>query len=249
MREYPDLILRAESLPAAVRTQASQTPEELTAKLAAADAGEIPAPFLDPSLTTGNIGTLWGYRFRVIQRIGTSEARVGISRTPTEQELGRAARTPDTSPPEIEVLLRGFDLSAVTDGQEVKTRGCFMVSRVETLKTVLGSPRTVPVLEPYDSTIAQMIFERSVNQELWFARHPEEAAQRDRKAAEMMARMERRRHAAGLRYPALLSNARSLIAAKLYEPAETMLRRIVTEAPGSEVAEQAKKELDSLPPH
>jgi hypothetical protein len=248
MREYPDLILRAESLPADVRRQASPTAQELRAKLAAAEAGEIPPPFLGSSLTTGEIGTLWGYRFRVIQRLGPSEATVGISRISTDQELGRATPTHGKPRPEVEVLLRGFDLSGVADGQDVQTRRCFIVRKPEAFKTA-GAPRTMPVIEPYDSTIAEMLFERFVSQELWNATHPEEAAKRQGKAAEMMARMARRQRAASLRYPALLANARSLIAAKLYDPAEKMLRRIVTEAPGTDAAEQAKKEIDSLPPH
>jgi hypothetical protein len=248
LREYPDLILRAESLPADVRRQASPTAQELRAKLAAAEAGEIPPPFLDSSLTTGEIGTLWGYRFRVIQRLGTSEARVGVYPMSIDQEREGTTRPHGKSLPEVEVRLRGFDLSGVADGQDVQTRRCFIGRKPEAFKTA-GAPRTMPIIEPYDSTIAEMLFERFVNQELWNTTHPEEAAKRQGKAAEMMARMARRQRAASLRYPALLSNARSLIAAKLYDPAEKMLRRIVTEAPGTDVAEQAKKEIDSLPPH
>jgi hypothetical protein len=251
---YPDLIHRVESLPAQTRGQALQTAQELNAKLVAVEAGHIiPAPSLDPSLTVGAIGTLWGYRFRVIQRLGNSAARVRILQTPTDEELERGIRAQKGPLPEIEVLLRGFDFSKVADGQtgadgqEVQTRGCFIVRKSETRTTVFGLPQSTIVIEPYDSTLAEMIFEQHAARERWNAIHPESPAERDRKAARTMANVMSRRHANALKYPALLSNARYLISAKLYDPAEKMLRQIVTDVPGSDAAEQAQKELDALP--
>jgi hypothetical protein len=47
----------------------------------------------------------------------------------------------------------------------------------------------------------------------------------------------------------LLKNARSLIDAKLYAAAEKTLRRIITEAPGTDVAKDAQNDLDALPAH
>jgi hypothetical protein len=251
---YPDLIHRVESLPAETRGQALQTAHELNAKLVAVEAGHIiPAPSLDRSLSEGAIGTLWGYRFRVIQRLGNSEARVRILQTPTDEELERGIRAQKGPVPEIEVLLRGFDFSkradgqTGTDGQEVQTRGCFIVRKPDTRATVLGLPQSSIVIEPYDSTLAEMIFEQHASRERWNAIHPESPAERDRQAARTMARVMSRRHANALKYPALLSNARYLISAKLYDPAEKMLRQIVTDVPGSDAAEQAQKELDALP--
>jgi hypothetical protein len=50
-------------------------------------------------------------------------------------------------------------------------------------------------------------------------------------------------------YRATLSNARSLIRAGLYGPAETYLRRIMDGAPGTPLAAMAQAELDRLPTH
>jgi hypothetical protein len=248
VKEYPDLIRRVESFPTDVRRQALQTPQELKAKLRAAEAGDIiPAPFLDSSFTEGSIGTLWGYSFRVIEQLGNSEARIGILSAPTDQELERGIRTNNNPVPEVEVFLRGFDLAAMKAGQRVKTRGCFIVRKPDATRAP-GSPRVL-VIEPYASTIAEMLFEKSVNLELWNAAHPETEAERDRKAAKIMVRMMRQRRANALKNPAILSNARNLIAAKLYDPAEKMLRQIVAEVPGSDAAERAQKQLDALPRH
>jgi hypothetical protein len=251
---YPDLIHRIELLPAETRGRALQTAQELNAKLVAVEAGDIiPAPYLDPSLSVGSIGTLWGYRFTVIHRLGNSEARVRIFQTPTDEELDRGVRTHDGPLPEIEVLLRGFDVSrtvygqTVADGQEIKTRKCFRVREPDLRPSLFGPPQSVTVIEPYDSSMAERLFGQYASVERWNAMHPESPAERDRKAARTMARVMSRRRANALKYPALLSNARYLISANQYDAAEKMLRQIVTGVPGSDVAEQAQKELDALP--
>lgn len=209
----------------------------------------FPMPFLDSPLTVGDLGTLRGYRFRVIKRLGKSEARVGILAPPARDDAGHAKREPLI---EVEALLRGFDLSKIADGQEVKAQSCFIVSKTDTDPTASGAPRTVPVIEPFDSIYAEMIFERAVALERYEARlaiEDPDGSKRARRAAKLMERVALARRAANLRPAALLSNARSLIAARLYPAAEKMLRRIITEAPGSDAAIQAQKELDALPPH
>jgi len=50
-------------------------------------------------------------------------------------------------------------------------------------------------------------------------------------------------------YASRLANARNLKKAKLYAKAEQILRKIVKDAWGTEAADEAQKELDSLPAH
>jgi hypothetical protein len=214
-------------------------------------ASTIPKPFLDSPLAFGDIGTLRGYRFRVFKRLGNSEARVGIfePRSPSQSDYAIRVGEPLH---EVEVSLRGFDLSKIADGQEVKTQSFFIVSKTETNQTVTGAPRTLPVIEPFDSTYAEMFFERAVAMERYEARlavEDPDGSKRARRAAKIMEQAVLMRRAANLRPAALLSNARHLIAAKLYPAAEKMLRRIIKDAPGSDAAIQAQKELDALPSH
>jgi hypothetical protein len=54
---------------------------------------------------------------------------------------------------------------------------------------------------------------------------------------------------APVNYESLLKNAHKLIDAKIYAGAEKTLRRIIDEAPGTESAKEAQKELDALPAH
>jgi hypothetical protein len=131
----------------------------------------------------------------------------------------------------------------------VDARGCFIVSKTATYTTAAGASRLLHVIEPFDTVAAENIVRQAVKQELDPATEERKAAEGNRKAAEIMARMVRRRHANALKYPALLSNARNLIAAKLYDPAEKMLRQIVTEVPGTDAAEKAQQELDAIPRH
>jgi hypothetical protein len=211
----------------------------------------VPLPPLDSPLTVGDLGTLRGYRFRVIKRLGKSEARVGILAPPAPSEAGHPKR-PNEPLVEVEALLRGFDLSKVADGQEVKTQSCFIVNKPDTDRAAHARSHSLLVIEPFESIYAQMIFENAVGEEAAEARdraNDPDGTKGDRKAAQMLERMARRQHAAALRYPALLANARHLIAARHYPAAEKMLRRIVDETPASDVAIQAQKELDGLPAH
>jgi len=188
----------------------------------------------------GEIGALRGSRVRVIQRLDKSSARVSIYRTLTSSEAESVAFGGGAMP-EVEVILRGPDLSNVADGQECRLSGCFIVSKTGTYTTATRAARTLHVIEPFDSTAAETIFRKSIARERNTERRI--AAERDR--AEARAKAERD----AKRYAALLKNARSLIRAKLYDPAEKVLRRIIKEAPGTDAAADAQKELDNLPPH
>jgi TolA-binding protein len=48
---------------------------------------------------------------------------------------------------------------------------------------------------------------------------------------------------------ARLANARNLVKAGLYAAADKMLRKIIDDAPGTEIAAEAQKELDAMPAH
>ncbi len=53
--------------------------------------------------------------------------------------------------------------------------------------------------------------------------------------------------AAQKKYGPLLSNAKRLIKAGIVEAAETSLRRIIKEAPGTKIAAEAQQVLNSMP--
>jgi hypothetical protein len=53
--------------------------------------------------------------------------------------------------------------------------------------------------------------------------------------------------AARKKFAGTLSNARSLVKARVYPPARKILQRIIDEAPGTEIAAEAKQVLESVP--
>jgi hypothetical protein len=170
----------------------------------------VPLPFLDWPLTLGDVGTLGGYRFRLIKRLGKSEAKVGIPAPPAPGDAGPAKHR-NERPIEVEALLRGFDLSQVADGQPVKTRSCFLVNKTDSDRAAPAASRQLLVIEPFESIYAEMILDKTVGEEVAEARRRAEdpdGTKSDRSAAWLMERAARLRRAAALRYPALLANAR-----------------------------------------
>ena len=157
LKEYPAMIKRLESQP-----DSEEQSKKLQDKLAAAKAGNIPAPPLAVPLSVGDIGSLPESTFRVVQRMGDSEARVGLRRPPTEREERRTSRRTSRRRSEVVVLLRGFDLSKAADDEEIKTTECFSVLKPETYKTTLGGTRTVFVIKPYDCATAKALFRKSI---------------------------------------------------------------------------------------
>jgi hypothetical protein len=213
--------------------------------LAAAKIGDVPMPQLDFPLAVGNIGALRENSFRVLQRLSGTEARVEIQRLRTIEEFKDGQPYKQT----MDVFLTRFDFSNAADDQEVKSTGCFVVKGTRTYETAIGGSRTVFVLEPFDSSVAESIYRKAVREERGGAHRANERRSLAKKEQETTAKAERKRRADADRYPALLKNARSLISAKLYAPAEKMLRRIIDEAPGTDAAKEAQKELDALPAH
>jgi hypothetical protein len=275
LNTLPGIIKQLETGPLAGGKSTPSLIARMKIRIADAKAGSMPPPFLDFPLAIGGIGALRGHCFRMLQRLGNAEARVGIHRPLDSDELDRALRSHSRRLPEVDVFLTGFDVSAMADDQEYKTEDrCFIVTKTKTYSTSLGGPRTIFVIEPYETTAAEAIFRKAVKEELDGAREIEarKKADAERGEAEVRAASERReadksatkvrrreemdadrldkKHQADVRkYPALLKNARSLISHKLYAPAEKMLRRIIDEAPGTETAKEAQKELDALPAH
>jgi hypothetical protein len=157
LKEYPAMIKRLESQP-----DSEDEAKKLQSKLAAAKAGDIPAPPLAVPLSVGDIGSLPESNFRVVQRMGDSEARVGIHRPTTEREGRRTARRTSRRRSEVVVLLRGFDLSSAADDQEITTTDCFSVLKPESYQTTLGGTRTVFVIKPYDCSAAKALFRKAI---------------------------------------------------------------------------------------
>jgi hypothetical protein len=151
------------------------------------------------------------------------------------------------------VLLRNFDVSKLADNQEGEAKGCFAVTKTASHTTTPGATRTLFVIEPYDAAAAERIYRTAVREELDAIRQRDAGVDVAKKTGEkteaLLKSMSRARADRKKKYPAMLKNARKLIDAKLYPAADKMLRRIVNEAPATDSAVQAKKELDSLPPH
>jgi hypothetical protein len=229
---------------------AAEIEQKLEDEWAAAKMGECAGPGLRFPLVVGDIGTLLGSSFRVIQRLGNSEARVGIKPVLTEREL-KEVRVFGPYP-EIEVFLRGYDFSGIVEGQECGATGCFIVRKSDQYKPLSGTPRILPVIAPYDTSAALRIVRAAVKLEL--DREQRQSGERDadraqREAAEAKARAERRPQIQAKIDAYVLANARMQIKGKLYQMAEQSLRAIIARSPGTDAAVQAKKELDSLPPH
>jgi hypothetical protein len=215
-------------------------------------AGELPAPPLEFPLTVGAIGRLRGSTFKLLQRLGDKEARIGIHRSMDLDELRAYARDRFTTLPEVDVFLSNYDVSRMADEQEHKTTECFIVTKTKTYETAVGGTRTIFVIEPFDSSAAQAIFTKAMSEERAAERRidVERDLRREQRAKDAeRAKMERNRQAEMKRYPALLKNARALIKDRLYDAADKMLHRIIKEAPGTDAAKEAQKELDAMPHH
>jgi hypothetical protein len=213
-------------------TKAGRTAAEAAKqRLARARAGNDPPPTIDDELSIGAVGTLPGLRFKLRQRVGANEARIGI---------GRRSGS-------IDVILTGFDFSKMVDGQIRSTEACFLVTETRTDQSLAG-PRTVFVLAPFDATKAQVIYRHAVALELAEAKQIEaersrQLEQKRREKQEASPRGEAQKSAA------LLKTARKLVEAGLYTAAEQRLRKIIAEVPGTPTAAEAQQELDALPPH
>jgi hypothetical protein len=134
-------------------------------RFAAAQSGNVPPPLIEHPLAVGAVGALSGGTFKLVHRIGKSEGRVAIQKPPKGRDAARVARGKQKKLPEVVVLLRGFDLSRVEDGQECTARGCFTVTKPETYTTSYGKPRTLFVIEPFDSSVAEKLFREAVRRE------------------------------------------------------------------------------------
>lgn len=218
-------------------------------------AGVVPAPPLDFPLVAGAIGTLHGGTFKVLERLGDKEARVDIYRPPSPEEAQQYFQESVRDTPKldtVDVFLTNYDVAAMADDQSYRTSACFVVTKTKTYTTALGGTRTIFVIEPYDSSAAQSIFTKAVQEELETEKKiagAREKEAKERASAQQHAKTEHDRDMQKKRYPALLKNARALISAKLYAAAEKMLRRIIDEAPDTDAAKEARKELDALPAH
>jgi hypothetical protein len=177
-------------------------------------------PALAPPFKVGDVGPLPYTIINVLQVHGPKEFRAGVP-----QLIGA----------DVQVLFRGVSSAGMTDGTGHPISGAFEVVGTETLATVRGGSRTVFVLSPFDTEPAERLFNEAIAKE-----SPEKKAA----AAPVTAAT-----SPDARAKALLSNARSLAKAGLYAAAEKKFRQIIAESPGSSSAEQAQKELDSLPSH
>jgi hypothetical protein len=219
----------------------------LQARLDQAKAGgDMAAPPIGEA-KVGAVGTVRRFWLKVVQRVSPTEARVEILREATPGEL-HLVRKGFLERPTVEALLKNVNLTNKADGQVSTTDMCFAVTGTQTYTTVLGGSRTVLVLEPFETKGAEAIYKKALAQERASARSV--VAERERRAeAKRQAKKEASAKAEARKYPALLRNGQSLAKAGLYAAAEKKFRQIIAESPGSQSAEQAQKELDSLAAH
>jgi hypothetical protein len=208
--------------------------------------GDMSAPSMgEPKV--GAVGTVRRFWLKVVQRVSATEARVEILREATPDEL-RLIRKGFLARPTVDVLLKNANLSDKADGQVLTSDMCFAVTGTQTYTTALGAPRTVFVLEPFETKGAEAIYKKALAEERTSAKQV--VADRERRAeAKRQAKKEASARTEARKYPALLKNGQNLAKVGLYAAAEKKFRQIVAESPGSEPAEQAKKELEKLPPH
>ncbi len=207
---------------------------------------DLPPPPMG-KIEVGAVGTVRRFQIKIVQRVSAGEARIGILREATPDEL-RLIRKGFLPRPTTDVLLKNMNLSEMADGQSLTTSQCFAVTGTQTYTTALGAPRTVFVFEPFETKGAEAIYKKALAEERATARSV--VADRERRSeAKRQAKKEASARAEARKYPALLKNGKNLAKAGLYAAAEKKFRQIIAESPGSESADQAKKELESLPAH
>jgi hypothetical protein len=132
----------------------------------AAKSGDVLPPPLEFPLAVGSTGTLSGGIFRLVHRLGNSEGRVAIQKPSKGRVVVRPTRGKQRKPPEEVVLLRAFNVSGIAEGHECQAAGCFTVTKMETYTMSSGGSRTLYVIEPYDSSVAERMFRHAVKEEL-----------------------------------------------------------------------------------
>jgi hypothetical protein len=185
-------------------------------KLKQASVFQIPA--LAPPLRIGDIGPVPRSHVNIHQVHGPLEFRAAI--------------VPSNSA-DVEVIIRGVQTAGMSDKSGQPFTTCLRVTGSASYVTVAGGRRTLPLLEPFDTTKAEHLFAEAVAKES-DSKHP----------AQKPVNVD-----ADARAKARLSNARNLAKPKLYDAAEKKLRQIIKDVPGTPTAAEAQKELDEMPSH
>jgi hypothetical protein len=214
---------------AAVR-EAEAACQACKSKIAPISSGDaVPeAPFVTPEI--GILAGRMGGDFRVLNIIGPDEMLVTFG-------SGNAMGT---------WWLSGFSTANLVDDQRIQLNRFHRFAAVDGTKSytsVVGKRLTVTCIR------AITVDEKVVRAEYlaWCKKHPvllpvtAQAPQKPTPATPMDPETAARKKFAGV-----LSNARNLAAAGLKERAAENLNRIIREAPGTSVAKDAQKELDSL---
>ncbi len=183
----------------------------------------VTATFSIPDLTfplhEGDVGRLPRRRFEMLQVAGKASARIRVSNRDLEEDW----------------FVEGLDCSHFVDGHVyTECDFYFLAVAPKHYQTVTGATRTVPHIQQFDVSKAELLFRKMLLDEAETARQFLKPIVVAKTAPETRAK-------------AALTNARNLIKAKLYIPAEARLRQIIKDVPGTPTAEAAQKELEALP--
>jgi hypothetical protein len=141
--------------------------------------------------------------------------------------------------------LKDISTAKMADGQPFRFEDCVIVEGTKTYTTAAGATRTVFVLRPAKVDREKVLAEYRAQTKA--SAPPEEPAEpRTPPKSATPSQSTDPDAAARKRFTALLKNSRALIKAGVRDAAEQNLRRIVSEAPGTSIAAEAKKELDEL---
>jgi hypothetical protein len=146
------------------------------------------------------------------------------------------------------IWIHGFPTKNYVDDQTISIKGLAAVDGTKSYTTVTGARATVVYVRALESDRQKVIEKYQAQCKASYVPEvePESAAKATAKASDAAASSDPDA-AARKKFAGILSNSKNLIKAGLREQAKVGLNRIITEAPGTSIATEAKKELDDLP--
>ena len=128
--------------------------DELKKRIRELRSGELPVPIMDPfSLRVGQIGRfdMRALTVKAAQVLAPDQMHVVPERTATRINfIGLEARQSFFTEVGDRILVKGVSTAGITDGRSVNPGNVFEVTGTESYRTVVGSTKTIFVVEPFD---------------------------------------------------------------------------------------------------
>ncbi len=146
------------------------------------------------------------------------------------------------------IWVHGFPTKNYADDQTISIKGLAAVDGTKSYTTVTGARSTVVYVRALEIDTQKVIEKYQAQCKASYVPEvePESVAKFKAKASDPAASADPDA-AARKKFAGLLANCRNLIKAGVREQAKVGLTRIISEAPGTSIAKEAKKELDDLP--